>query len=83
MLTARTFTAAEAKGLGLVNDVAAADAIVRADAELRSLDEVLAAQQQSGALRTEQAFAANGFELPNDELSPMGRSSGYLTATLH
>jgi O-methyltransferase involved in polyketide biosynthesis len=31
---------------------------------------------------TEQAFAANGFELPNDELSRMGSSSGYLTATL-
>ncbi len=31
---------------------------------------------------TEQAFTANGFELPNNELSPMGSSSGYLTATL-
>lgn len=31
---------------------------------------------------TEQAYAANGFELPNDQLSPFGRDSGYLTATL-
>ncbi|OBI41156.1 class I SAM-dependent methyltransferase [Mycobacterium sp. E796] len=31
---------------------------------------------------TEQCYAANGFELPNDELSPFGRNSGYLTATL-
>ncbi|MGB9307524.1 MAG: class I SAM-dependent methyltransferase [Mycobacterium sp.] len=31
---------------------------------------------------TEQAFAANGFELPNDELASFGGDSGYLTATL-
>ena len=31
---------------------------------------------------TEQAFAANGFELPKDELSSIGGASGYLTATL-
>jgi methyltransferase (TIGR00027 family) len=31
---------------------------------------------------TEQAFAANGFELPKDELSSFGGASGYLTATL-
>ena len=31
---------------------------------------------------TEQAFAANGFELPKDELSSFGGASGYLTATV-
>jgi methyltransferase (TIGR00027 family) len=31
---------------------------------------------------TEQAFAANGFELPEDELSSFGGASGYLTAAL-
>ncbi len=31
---------------------------------------------------TEQAFAANGFELPNDELASFGGDSGFLTATL-
>jgi methyltransferase (TIGR00027 family) len=31
---------------------------------------------------TEQAYAANGFELPDDELAAFGRDSGYLTATL-
>jgi len=31
---------------------------------------------------TEQAFAANGFEVPNDELASFGRGSGYLTAAL-
>jgi methyltransferase (TIGR00027 family) len=31
---------------------------------------------------TEQAYTANGFELPNDELFPLGGSSGYLTAAL-
>jgi methyltransferase (TIGR00027 family) len=31
---------------------------------------------------TEQIYAANGFELPTDELRPFGRNSGYLTATL-
>jgi methyltransferase (TIGR00027 family) len=31
---------------------------------------------------TEQAFAANGFEAPNDELSSFGSGSGYLTAAL-
>jgi methyltransferase (TIGR00027 family) len=31
---------------------------------------------------TEQAFAANGFEVPNDELTSFGAHSGYLTATL-
>ncbi len=31
---------------------------------------------------TEQAYAANKFELPNDELGSFGGASGYLTATL-
>ena len=31
---------------------------------------------------TEQAFAANGFAVPNDELASFGEASGYLTATL-
>ncbi|OBI80422.1 class I SAM-dependent methyltransferase [Mycobacterium sp. 1245805.9] len=31
---------------------------------------------------TEQCYAANGFELPNDELAAFGSDSGYLTATL-
>jgi methyltransferase (TIGR00027 family) len=31
---------------------------------------------------TEQAFAANGFEVPNDELASFGEDSGYLTADL-
>jgi methyltransferase (TIGR00027 family) len=31
---------------------------------------------------TEQAFAANGFQVPNDELASFGGDSGYLSATL-
>ena len=31
---------------------------------------------------TEQAYSANGFELPDDELASFGSGSGYLTATL-
>jgi methyltransferase (TIGR00027 family) len=31
---------------------------------------------------TEQAFAANGFEVPDDELASFGSGSGYLTAAL-
>ncbi len=31
---------------------------------------------------TEQAYAANGFEVPNDELASFGSGSGYLTAAL-
>ncbi|OBK50649.1 SAM-dependent methyltransferase [Mycobacterium sp. 1081908.1] len=31
---------------------------------------------------TEEIYAANGFELPNDELAAFGGGSGYLTATL-
>lgn len=31
---------------------------------------------------TEQAFAAHGFAVPNDELASFGDASGYLTATL-
>ena len=33
-------------------------------------------------LKTVDAFAANGFELPDDELAAFGGDSGYLTATL-
>jgi methyltransferase (TIGR00027 family) len=32
--------------------------------------------------RTEQAFAANGFAMPDDEMATFGGDSGYLTATL-
>jgi methyltransferase (TIGR00027 family) len=31
---------------------------------------------------TEQAYAANGFEVPDDELASFGANSGYLSATL-
>ncbi|HEY0229516.1 MAG TPA: SAM-dependent methyltransferase, partial [Mycobacterium sp.] len=31
---------------------------------------------------TEQAFGANGFQVPNDELTSFGGNTGYLTATL-
>ncbi|OBF52773.1 SAM-dependent methyltransferase [Mycobacterium sp. 852002-53434_SCH5985345] len=31
---------------------------------------------------TDRAFAAHGFEVPNDELASFGEDSGYLTATL-
>ncbi|MEY8018728.1 class I SAM-dependent methyltransferase [Mycobacterium servetii] len=31
---------------------------------------------------TEQAYAENGFDLPNDDLASFGDASGYLTATL-
>ncbi len=31
---------------------------------------------------TEQAYGANGFEVPDDELASFGSGSGYLTATL-
>jgi O-methyltransferase involved in polyketide biosynthesis len=31
---------------------------------------------------TEQAYAANGFVVPDDELAPFRGASGYLTATL-
>jgi O-methyltransferase involved in polyketide biosynthesis len=31
---------------------------------------------------TPQVYAANGFELPDDELASFGNASGYLTATL-
>jgi methyltransferase (TIGR00027 family) len=50
--------------------------------ERNTATEYLAARGWQVDVRTtEQAFAASGFELPNDELSPMGSSSGYLTAT--
>jgi methyltransferase (TIGR00027 family) len=32
-------------------------------------------------INTEEAYAANGFELPNDELAGFGTDSGYLSAT--
>jgi methyltransferase (TIGR00027 family) len=35
-----------------------------------------------GIRTTEQAYAANGFELPDDELASFGANSGYLSATL-
>ena len=31
--------------------------------------------------RTDDAYAANGFELPDDELAAFGGDSGYLSAT--
>jgi methyltransferase (TIGR00027 family) len=37
---------------------------------------------QVGILSTAEAYAANGFELPNDELAGFGGDSGYLSATL-
>jgi methyltransferase (TIGR00027 family) len=37
---------------------------------------------QASILKTGEAFAANGFELPDDELMSFGGDSGYLSATL-
>jgi methyltransferase (TIGR00027 family) len=37
---------------------------------------------QTNVLKTGEAFAANGFELPDDELMSFGGDSGYLSATL-
>lgn len=37
---------------------------------------------QTDIRTTEQAYSANGFALPNDELASFGSGSGYLTATL-
>jgi methyltransferase (TIGR00027 family) len=37
---------------------------------------------QNTIRRTAEAYAANGFELPNDELATFGGDSGYLTSTL-
>jgi methyltransferase (TIGR00027 family) len=43
----------------------------------------LAAHGWRTDIRTnEQAYAANGFEVPNDELASLGSGSGYLTAAL-
>jgi O-methyltransferase involved in polyketide biosynthesis len=36
---------------------------------------------QVGTLGTGEAYAANGFELPDDELLAFGGDSGYLSAT--
>jgi methyltransferase (TIGR00027 family) len=50
--------------------------------ERNSASEYLAAHGWRVDVRTtEQAYAANGFELPNDELASFGGGSGYLTAT--
>jgi methyltransferase (TIGR00027 family) len=38
---------------------------------------------QASVLKTAEAFAANGFELPDDELVAFGGDSGYLSATLN
>jgi methyltransferase (TIGR00027 family) len=37
---------------------------------------------QTDITTTEQAYAANGFGVPNDELASFGSGSGYLTATV-
>jgi methyltransferase (TIGR00027 family) len=37
---------------------------------------------QTNVLTTEQVYAANGVDLPDDELASFGKGSGYLTATL-
>ena len=38
---------------------------------------------QNAILPTAEAYSANGFELPDDELATFGGDSGYLTATLN
>jgi methyltransferase (TIGR00027 family) len=51
--------------------------------ERNSAAEYLAAHGwRTDILTTEQAYAANGFELPQDELASFGGDSGYLTAVL-
>jgi O-methyltransferase involved in polyketide biosynthesis len=51
--------------------------------ERNSAAEYLAARGWRIDIRTtEQAFAAHGFAVPNDELASFGDASGYLTATL-
>lgn len=51
--------------------------------ERNTAAEYLAAKGWQIAIRTtEQAFAAQGFAVPNDELASFGDASGYLTATL-
>jgi methyltransferase (TIGR00027 family) len=48
-----------------------------------SASEYLAAHGWRVDIRTtDEAFAAHGFEVPNDELASFGAHSGYLTATL-
>lgn len=50
--------------------------------ERNSAGDYLAAHGwQIDVTTTEEAFAANGFQLPDDELATLGGSSGYLTAT--
>ena len=51
--------------------------------ERNTAAEYLAARGWRTEIRTtEQAFAAQGFAVPNDELASFGDASGYLTATL-
>lgn len=51
--------------------------------ERNSAADYLAAQGWSNAiLPTAEAYAANGFQLPDDELATLGGNSGYLTSTL-
>lgn len=51
--------------------------------ERNTAAEYLAARGWDIDIRTtEQAFAAHGFAVPNDELASFGDASGYLTATL-
>ncbi len=51
--------------------------------ERNTAAEYLAARGWHVDIRTtEQAFAAHGFAVPNDELASFGEASGYLTATL-
>lgn len=51
--------------------------------ERNTAAEYLAARGWDIDIRTtEQAFEANGFAVPNDELASFGDASGYLTATL-
>jgi methyltransferase (TIGR00027 family) len=52
--------------------------------ERNTAAEYLAARGWQIDIRTtEQAYGANGFEVPNDELASFGDASGYLTATLN
>jgi methyltransferase (TIGR00027 family) len=51
--------------------------------ERNSAADYLAAQGWSNTiLPTAEAYAANGFQLPDDELATLGGNSGYLTSTL-
>jgi O-methyltransferase involved in polyketide biosynthesis len=51
--------------------------------ERASAKEYLAGHGWQVAVQTtEEAYAANGFEVPDDELAAFGGDSGYLSATL-